>query len=70
MILGLVELDSGVFGLALFNFILHGCIVTLGLVELELRLLCLLNHADLFLQIGRWDLPALAQDVDDVTPEW
>ena len=39
VILGLVELDSGVFGLALFNFTLHGCIVILSLVELVQRLL-------------------------------
>ena len=39
VVLGLVELDSRVFGLAFFDFTLHSCIVLLSLVELELRLL-------------------------------
>ena len=40
------------------------------MLELVLRLLGLLYHIDLFLQLGRRDLPALAHDVDDVIPEW
>ena len=39
------------------------------LFDLVFCLLRLLNHADLFLQFGSWDLPALAHDVDDVLPE-
>ena len=70
MVLGLVELDSRVFGLAFFDFTLHRCIVFVSLCELVFCLLELLNRADLFLQFGGWDLPALAHDVDDVLPEW